>query len=341
MKKALYFMMAIACWALSPVPGLVHTTVAQTKKTPAKGQQLRVKMIRTENGKTQVLDTTITVDGSDSHLDLLQKLRQKELGPGKGERRRIKLLSPGDTLSRHLPGLMRLPGLLPPGEVDSMKVIYFKKGRPTDTVMVKDVRAFKMQGFPGLLTDSLLELEHFILPEMHLNMEALDSLFRDVEVWGQVGIEGKELPFIVESEEVFQKKDGKKADASVPAFSESRIVIIRGEEDSRKKVPAVGKTQKSRKITAPGLREDLKVRSVQVYPNPSKGRFNISLEPARTGNLTIQVLDDKGKVIHGETFQNFKGRLHKEIDISGSRNGIYYLRIVQGKSYLTRKLVIR
>lgn len=45
-----------------------------------------------------------------------------------------------------------------------------------------------------------------------------------------------------------------------------------------------------------------------------------------------QVLDGCGQVIYEETFQHLKGHLHKEIDISGKKSGIYYLRIVQGKA---------
>jgi hypothetical protein len=90
-----------------------------------------------------------------------------------------------------------------------------------------------------------------------------------------------------------------------------------------------------------GLREDLKVRNLKYYPNPSEGRFHVSLEAGKTGNLVVQVLDPAGQVVHEESFRNFKGHLSTEIDISDNKPGIYYLRIVQGTSYLTRKVVLK
>jgi hypothetical protein len=54
-----------------------------------------------------------------------------------------------------------------------MKVIYFSKERPGgDTVLIKDMRSLEMKGPAGLLTDSLLELNHIILPEMSLDVGA-------------------------------------------------------------------------------------------------------------------------------------------------------------------------
>jgi hypothetical protein len=144
----------------------------------------------------------------------------------------------------------------------------------------------------------------------------------------------RELPLILESEALIRESTGKNGDVLVPALSERKVVVIRKAKTGSKPV-------KARKEALPGRRENLKFPSLRYYPNPSKGRFTISLEPAKPGNLTFQVLDPGGQVIREESWQHSKGPIHQEIDISGSRSGIYYLRIVQGNSYLTKKLVIR
>jgi Secretion system C-terminal sorting domain len=125
----------------------------------------------------------------------------------------------------------------------------------------------------------------------------------------------------------------------VPAAGERRVTVIRELAPTRIKAPEKPRAPKAAPLS--GLREDLKVRHLKYYPNPSKGRFHVSLEAGKSGNLTIQVLDPGGQVFHEETFPNFKGHLSKEIDISGSPSGIYYLRVIQGSSYLTRKVVLK
>jgi hypothetical protein len=80
--------------------------------------------------------------------------------------------------------------------------------------------------------------------------------------------------------------------------------------------------------------EEIDATEVSVYPNPSKGLFNVDL-----GSITmadISVLDITGKIIISK-----KGISNREIlDLTSSAKGIYFLQIETSNRLITKKLVI-
>ena len=71
-----------------------------------------------------------------------------------------------------------------------------------------------------------------------------------------------------------------------------------------------------------------------MYPNPSAGMLNISLEKPITGS--VEVLDIQGKILYS---QDFKGnQFTTEVDLN---SGVYFVRVRQNDGILaTRKWVI-
>lgn len=71
---------------------------------------------------------------------------------------------------------------------------------------------------------------------------------------------------------------------------------------------------------------------VHIYPNPSKGVFNIE----GVGIRKFEVVDAYGQVILSEEVQSD----NNQINLSGNAAGAYLLRVVTDKGVATKKLVL-
>ena len=74
---------------------------------------------------------------------------------------------------------------------------------------------------------------------------------------------------------------------------------------------------------------------VNVYPNPSNGNFNISIEGESNGTASVVVFDEQGKSV-GATTINGTG----EIDLSGNAAGIYFVKTTTETGITVNRVVI-
>ncbi|MDB4286213.1 T9SS type A sorting domain-containing protein [bacterium] len=79
-----------------------------------------------------------------------------------------------------------------------------------------------------------------------------------------------------------------------------------------------------------------------ISPNPAKDKFNASISLEKPAAVSIQVIDLSGKVLRtiGNGRQLSAGEHSLDISTDGLGNGIYFVRIIQDKQTVTRKLVI-
>jgi hypothetical protein len=87
----------------------------------------------------------------------------------------------------------------------------------------------------------------------------------------------------------------------------------------------------------------LNLKNFKLYPNPSQGRFKISLElsepkPAR---LIITKGSGNGTTIMEEEIKDPSHPFEKEFDLSGQERGLYILTIQQGQKYESKKVWIQ
>lgn len=75
--------------------------------------------------------------------------------------------------------------------------------------------------------------------------------------------------------------------------------------------------------------------SFTVYPNPSKGIFNINSRV--NGAMQINVYDVTGKWVNAYQFDS---ATHQSLDLSGLQSGVYLAKITANGSTVTKKLVI-
>jgi hypothetical protein len=76
------------------------------------------------------------------------------------------------------------------------------------------------------------------------------------------------------------------------------------------------------------------VPAIGVYPNPSYGIFNVSLEDMIGQRIQIEVLDMQGRIVQMQTITNSSKKLKTTLDLSKYSKGIYNLRVsTEEKSY--------
>lgn len=93
-------------------------------------------------------------------------------------------------------------------------------------------------------------------------------------------------------------------------------------------------------FTAPSLAtNDLAVKKgIKVYPNPSNGAFNISIDQF-VGNINLQVTDINGKIVYDVKNDDFN--LEKTINLSHLQSGIYILKGTGDNLNFTEKLILK
>jgi len=82
--------------------------------------------------------------------------------------------------------------------------------------------------------------------------------------------------------------------------------------------------------------EQFEMNNIAIYPNPSKGTFNVSM-----GTIipkTIQIYDLTGKIVSSKTeFQNNQSTV--SLDLSNISSGIYFVKIVSENQSVTKRII--
>lgn len=85
-----------------------------------------------------------------------------------------------------------------------------------------------------------------------------------------------------------------------------------------------------------------RVSGVDVYPNPSKGRFNVDVHlNASLPNVSIRIIDVIGREIDSKAIVDPAINSSHTFDLSEKPNGVYFLEISDGVEKLLRKVVIQ
>jgi hypothetical protein len=98
------------------------------------------------------------------------------------------------------------------------------------------------------------------------------------------------------------------------------------------------KTQQTQKNIVESKKEG-NIHNLKVYPNPNKGLLKVSFNQAESGDVTIQILDSKGKILINEGLSNFRGFYSNTFQIKNA-SGIYTVMVLQDTCKLVEKVVI-
>ena len=82
------------------------------------------------------------------------------------------------------------------------------------------------------------------------------------------------------------------------------------------------------------MKDNIEPMAVMISPNPSDGRFIVTLAP---GQGRVEVYNLLGEVVYHSEVTSQKYTL----DLSGHTRGLYFIRISSGRRIITEKIVIQ
>ncbi len=90
-----------------------------------------------------------------------------------------------------------------------------------------------------------------------------------------------------------------------------------------------------------GVQEEINEQySLRIYPNPSSGKFTLSMDLLESENVDIRVYDMSGKLVYISSFDNYIDRLETEVDMTGYAKGIYHITVKTNKGIFNNALII-
>jgi hypothetical protein len=153
------------------------------------------------------------------------------------------------------------------------------------------------------------------------------------------------------------KKALKEAGVDPDAKGTKKVVIvqddIKGEEGSkgekritkivmlRTDMTCASEEDKKRLKNQIGSSDDkLEIDKMSLYPNPGDGKFNLKFNLKNKEDAEVTIYNSEGKPVYNEKLPSFTGEYNKPIDISNNSKGIYFVKVVQGKHAMVKKVVM-
>ena len=75
-----------------------------------------------------------------------------------------------------------------------------------------------------------------------------------------------------------------------------------------------------------------------MYPNPTAGNIVLDISGESNG-FNLEIVDINGKIVYTETIGEIVSGLRRTVDLTSVANGLYFLRLDDGTSSTTRKLI--
>jgi hypothetical protein len=86
--------------------------------------------------------------------------------------------------------------------------------------------------------------------------------------------------------------------------------------------------------------DKLEIEKMSLYPNPGDGKFNLKFNLKNKADAEVTIYNSDGKQVYNEKLPSFTGEYNKPIDISNNSKGIYFVKVVQGKHSMVKKVVM-
>lgn len=81
-------------------------------------------------------------------------------------------------------------------------------------------------------------------------------------------------------------------------------------------------------------------KNINIYPNPSNGIFNISIEINKISNGSIDIYNSIGSKVYMKDLQNNTDLMHT-VDLSTMPKGMYFVKIIVNEKSFTKELIIQ
>jgi hypothetical protein len=90
-----------------------------------------------------------------------------------------------------------------------------------------------------------------------------------------------------------------------------------------------------------GIEGILRDVSLNYYPNPSEGMFNMELSGLGGEEIEVSIMSIQGQVIRKERFVDISDRFINQFDLRGEASGIYLVRVLVGDEQINTRITVR
>ncbi len=94
-------------------------------------------------------------------------------------------------------------------------------------------------------------------------------------------------------------------------------------------------------VNCVGINETSEAISLEIFPNPSSGKFNVNIKADELNNAELKVIDIVGKVIYEQTNLSIQGSQAINIDLRDRPNGIYFVQIKNENYSVSKKVFLK
>lgn len=93
---------------------------------------------------------------------------------------------------------------------------------------------------------------------------------------------------------------------------------------------------------AVGIEEEKATYGLTIFPNPSTGIFNLTLDNLAGEELQLQVFNEVGSLVYNETLTgNEEAYFQHQIDLSSLAEGVYFVNVVSEGQSVVKRIVIQ
>jgi hypothetical protein len=85
--------------------------------------------------------------------------------------------------------------------------------------------------------------------------------------------------------------------------------------------------------------EDFMNGTLKIYPNPTRGLFNVEFATATATNVEISIVNMVGQVISNEVV-TVNGLYNNQFDLSNESAGVYFIQFTTDNAVLTERITV-
>jgi len=98
--------------------------------------------------------------------------------------------------------------------------------------------------------------------------------------------------------------------------------------------PFMTNTTSTTCFDATAITENTLAYTLTIYPNPTKGVFNINFETLILQDININIINSLGQQVYTSPFNNHIGTLNEKVDLASFSEGLYFVKITNNHGEL-------
>ena len=95
--------------------------------------------------------------------------------------------------------------------------------------------------------------------------------------------------------------------------------------------PFMTNTTSTTCFDATAITENTLAYTLTIYPNPTKGVFNINFETLILQDININIINSLGQHVYASAFNNHIGTLNEKVDLTSFSEGLYFIKVTNNE----------